>query len=152
MRRALAGSLIAAPIVWVIGTSTLHAADDAQKDEPEGLKASFISGTYVMEGRCEKLKALEAGGPKNVATVPEMLTAEGFRSWEGSCDFLSIAEIEPGKKWRAEMDCVDGGEEWKETDTFTLDPATGAITVVVEDETAGDETSVFIRCDGGKGT
>jgi hypothetical protein len=107
----------------------------------EGQRASFIDGVYAMEGRCEKVAALAAGGPKNVETVPETLTSEGFRSWEGGCDFILITEKEKGRVYEAQMSCIEGPEEWTETDTFTIDSATGAITVSVE----GDEHR-FVKC------
>jgi len=107
----------------------------------EGRRADFITGIYALEGRCEKVAALAAGGPKTVQTVPETLTSEGFRSWEGGCDFVSIAEKEKGRVYEAQMTCVEGAEEWTETDTFTLDAAAGAITVSVD----GDEHR-FVKC------
>ncbi len=107
----------------------------------DGQRATFIDGVYAMEGRCEKVAALAAGGPKNVETVPETLSSEGFRSWEGGCDFISITEKEKGRVYEAQMSCVEGPEEWTQTDTFTIDAATGAITVAVD----GDEHR-FVKC------
>lgn len=111
-----------------------------------GDRASFIAGTYVMEGRCDKWRALEAGGPRNLETVPEMLTATGFASWEGGCSFESITEEKPGERWSARMACAEEAEEWSENDVFELDPRTGRLSVSVD-----GKTSVFVRCDEAKG-
>lgn len=108
-----------------------------------GEKAGFIDGTYVMNGRCEAWRAIRDGGPMNVETVPETLTADGFRTWEGGCSFSSIKEIEPGRRWLARMSCTEAAEEWVEEDTFELDATTGKITVTVE-----GKASQFERCDG----
>jgi hypothetical protein len=111
-----------------------------------GEKADFIEGTYAMEGRCEALAAIKAGAPKNVSTVPETLSADGFDGWEGGCTFGSIKVLEAGKRWSSEMACAEGADEWVETDEFLLDSTSGKITVTVE-----GKTSVFVRCDDGKG-
>lgn len=122
------------------------AGDEPAEKEKEGLKATFIKGTYAMQGRCEAWAAIEAGGDKNVETVPETLTEDGFSAWEGGCGFASIAEKVKGRRWVAEMACGDEAEEYKETDTFDLDPTTGHITVTVD-----GNKSVFVRCDAAKG-
>ena len=109
-------------------------------------KAAFIKGTYAMEGRCAAWAAIEKGGDKNVETVPETLTAEGFSMWEGGCSFVSIKETVKDRQWVAKMDCAEAADESEETDTFDLDPATGNITVTVE-----GNKSVFVRCDAAKG-
>ena len=111
-----------------------------------GETASFIAGTYVMEGRCEKLAALAAGGPRNVETVPETLTAKGFDNWEGGCAFTSIQEKEKGRVWTAKLSCGQSADEWEETDTFELDPKDGSLKVTVD-----DATTRFVRCDEKKG-
>ncbi|MDX2307269.1 MAG: hypothetical protein NW216_03420 [Hyphomicrobium sp.] len=112
--------------------------------------ADFISGTYVIEGRCPALAALQAGGDRNVSTVPETLTRDGFQSWEGGCTFDDVNEISPGRLWRARMDCHEGPEEWEETDTFSFDPEQGTITVVVDDRAVEGERTTYVRCDSGK--
>jgi hypothetical protein len=111
-----------------------------------GETASFITGTYAMEGRCAAWAAIEAGGPRNVETVPETLTADGFSSWEGGCSFVSVKEVEESRRWVATMECGEEVEEWTEEDTFNLDPASGRISVTVE-----GKTSVYERCDVAKG-
>ena len=86
---------IAAPLLFVGGFAA-HGAE---------VKADFIKGTYVIEGRCEKLVKINAGGPKNVETVPETLTSGGFASWEGGCSFKWIKQKKKGQVWVARMAC-----------------------------------------------
>lgn len=108
--------------------------------------AGFIDGVYAREGQCEKWQAIEAGGPRNIETVTETLTSEGFRSWEGNCDFETITEKEKGKVYEAKMQCIEGAAEWTETNTFVLQPSGGAMTVWIE-----GEKHEFVRCGGKKG-
>jgi len=110
------------------------------------VKGDFVGpGVYALPGRCDKVEALAKGGPKNVETVPETLTANGFEGWEGACTFRSITEIEPGKKWKASKDCHEGAEEGPESDIFErLDDGSLKVTVM------GNE-SIFVRCDKDKG-
>jgi hypothetical protein len=112
----------------------------------EGVRADFIVGTFAKPGLCEKVAAIEAGGPKNVSTVTETLTAEGFRTWEGGCDFVTVTEAEKGKVYEASMRCSEGAQEWTETDKFILDPSGNAITVWVE-----GEKHEFVKCVSEKG-
>ena len=109
------------------------------------LKADFITGTYVMEGRCGMLAKIEAGGDKNVETVPETLTSDGFNTWEGGCSFTSIKEQTKGRVWVAKMACAEEAEENEETDTFELNPADNSINVTVD-----GKVSRFVRCDADK--
>lgn len=108
--------------------------------------ADFIAGTYVIEGRCEKLAKIQAGGDKNVETVPETLTSNGFESWEGSCGFKSVKEKEKGRVWVAQMECFEEAEENEETDTFELDAKDQSIMVTVD-----DQKTKFVHCDDDKG-
>jgi hypothetical protein len=108
--------------------------------------ASFIDGVYAREGLCDKWKAVEAGGPRNLDTVTETLSAEGFRSWEGNCDFDTVTEKEKGKVYEAKMKCIEGASEWTETNTFNLAPSGDAITVWIE-----GEKHEFVKCGSGKG-
>jgi hypothetical protein len=111
-----------------------------------GERASFITGTYVMAGKCEKLAKLAAGTSRSVMTVPETLTADGFEGWEGGCSFISIKEKSKGRVWVATMACHEAADEWQETDTFELDPKDQSLTVTVD-----KKTSRFVRCDAEKG-
>ena len=90
-------------------------------------------------------KRIAAGGFKNVETVPETLTMQGFLGWEGSCSFRSITEVEKGKKWKAAMDCHEGAQEGPESDIFER-VADGSIKVTM----MGNDT-MFVRCDGKEG-
>ena len=42
--------------------------------------------------------------PKSVETTPEILTADGYKGWEGGCSFTSVKENGAGK-WTVETDC-----------------------------------------------
>lgn len=107
----------------------------------EELRAAFIAGTYALKDRCAMVAALEAGGPRNVETVPETLTATGFDSWEGACTFEKIVDQEKGRVFLTTMRCHEGPEEWTETNTFTVESDGAALLV----ETDG-ETMRFERC------
>lgn len=77
--------------------------------------AAFLgSGTYATAEGCDKLKALAAGGDRNISTVPETLTAKGFDGWEHSCTFTSVAETAPGKSWKVVASCEEGESEWED--------------------------------------
>ena len=110
------------------------------------VKATFIGpGTYATAEGCAKLKALEAGGDKNVEMTPELLTEDGFTSWEGACTFVSITEKEKDRMWSASMDCAEGATEGPESDIFEKMPD-GTIKVTV----MGSATTL-LRCDADKG-
>jgi hypothetical protein len=104
-----------------------------------GVKAGFIKGTYATDHECKKLRAVEAGGPKNVATAPELLTSDGFHGWENWCSFASIKP--KGDAFVAKMSCGEGPETWTETYTFKR-AAYGAI-----DATEKGKTTRYKRCD-----
>jgi hypothetical protein len=110
-------------------------------------KATFIEGIYAMEGNCEAWAATQmddsgAAGPGAV----EILTEDGFKTLEGGCTFVRIEEKAKGRRWVARMNCTGDAGEGEETDTFELDPASGHITVTVD-----DNKSDFVRCDAAKG-
>lgn len=116
-------------------------AGQAGAVEPKTVKADFIGpGTYATAEGCNKLAALAAGAERNVGTVPETLTVDGFEGWEGSCTFRSVTEVTKGTKWTASMDCNEGAEEGPESDTFER-LGDGSIKVTV----MGNAT-VFERC------
>lgn len=107
------------------------------------VKGTFVgAGIYATAEGCQKLAALAKGGDQNAGTVPELLTEDGFEGWEGSCTFTSVAEVEAGKKWKAEMQCAEGAEEGPETDVFERLPD-GTLKV-----TQDDHVTIFQRCDG----
>jgi hypothetical protein len=124
------------------GVLALSQPSSAEND----VRADFISGVFAKEGLCKKVEAIEAGGPKNIDTVTETLTPDGFRSWEGNCDFVTITEKEKGRSYEAKMQCIEGPEEWTETNTFDLDPSGSAITVWIE-----GEKHQYVKCGSGKG-
>ena len=68
-----------------------------------------------------------------------MCIRDRFSAWEGGCSFISIKEKVKGRRWVAKMACGDEAEEYEETDTFDLDPATGHITVTAIDELFGND-------------
>lgn len=104
-----------------------------------GVKAGFIKGTYATDHECKKLRAVEAGGPKNVATAPELLTSDGFHGWENWCVFASIKP--KGGGFAAKMSCGEGPESWIEIYKFKR-VADGVI-----DATEKGKTTRYKRCD-----
>lgn len=111
----------------------------------EEVKGTFIGeGTYATAEGCEKLQALAAGGDRNIETVPETLTMNGFEGWEGGCTFASFTEIEKDKKWQARLHCFDGPDEGPESDIFERLPD-GKIKLTV----MGNDT-ILQRCDAEK--
>jgi hypothetical protein len=110
------------------------------------VKGTFVGpGTYATAEGCEKLAAIAAGGDRNVGSVPETLTEDGFLGWEGSCTFTSFTEIEKNKKWKALMHCSDGPEEGPESDIFErLPDETLKVSIM-------DSPTIFQRCDADKG-
>lgn len=108
-------------------------------------RAAFLAGQYATAEQCEKLRKVEAGGPKNVATAPELLDADGFHSWEGRCEFTRIFEHEPGQTWLALMVCSEG---------MTVSPVSyvfvktgGADTFEVHEADDQDGPELYTRCD-----
>ncbi len=112
-----------------------------------GVKAKFLGdGTYATPEGCAKLKAIAAGGPKNISTTPETLTASGFSGWEFGCGFTSVKEVVKGRKWVGKAACSEGPETWKSSDTFERLPD-GSFNV-----TGDKKTMKFVRCETGQKT
>jgi hypothetical protein len=109
-------------------------------------KGAFMGpGVYAIEQGCEKLAALAAGADRNVETVPETLTQEGFQGWEGACTFKSVIEVTPGKIWKASLDCHEGAQDGPESDVFErLDDGKIKVTIM-------GSAMIFERCSGGEG-
>ncbi|MCC7250929.1 hypothetical protein [Hyphomicrobium sp.] len=112
-------------------------------------RATFLAGQYATADQCQKLRKVEAGGPKNVGTSPELLDADGFHSWEGGCEFTKVFEHEPGQTWLTLMVCSEG---------MTVTPATyvfvkseGEDRFEVHSSTDQDGPEVYTRCDARKG-
>lgn len=128
--------------IFVIAAFALLAAPDAHAD----VKASFVGpGTYATKEGCAKLEALAKGADRNAGTVPETLTEDGFKGWEGACTFVSFTETVPGKKWKAAMDCHEGAQAGPESDIFErLDDGTIRVTVM-------DNPTILERCSSEEG-
>ena len=110
------------------------------------VKGTFIGpGTYATKEGCAKLEKIAAGGNTNAGTVPEVLTVDGFLTWEGVCTFRSFTEKEKGRIWSANLDCAEGITEEAETDTFEK-LADGSFKVTIM-----DTSTIFQRCDSDKG-
>lgn len=116
----------------------LGLAATARADVP----GTFVGpGTYATPDGCKKLAAIAAGGFKNVDTVPMTLTTQGLLGWDASCSFRSISEVEPGKKWKAALDCHEGAPAGPESDIFER-LADGSIKVTIM-----GNAMTFVRCD-----
>lgn len=112
-----------------------------------GAKATFLGdGTYATAEGCAKLKALAAGTPRNLNTVPETLTASGYQGWEHSCSFTSIKPIRKDKTWRVGTQCMEGPQRWQAVEAFERQ-ADGSIKITSE-----KTTTTFVRCQTGAKT
>ena len=77
--------------------------------------------------------------------MPETLTADGYDDLGGRLH-LQRGQGDGAGKWTVKTACVDGAEEWTDDETMELDAAGKRLTVTVD-----DKTTVFVRCDAGKG-
>lgn len=119
---------------------SLAAAGPASAEET----AAFLgSQTYTTTEGCEKLKALGAGGDRNISTVPETLSAKGFDGWEHNCTFKSVTEAEAGKSWKVVTSCEEGESQWDDTQVFEK---AGDTTYKVLGE-GEEEATVYTVCD-----
>lgn len=110
------------------------------------VKGTFIGpGNYATAKDCKKFAAIEAGGDKNVATAPEVLTVDGIQGWEGGCSFTSIAVTNKGKVWTAKMACIEGPDEGTQIYVFKK-LSHGRFKVTTQ-----GQTDIYQRCDDGKG-
>ncbi len=75
---------------WPVWRSRRLAADARQRP-------SFLKGVWATADGCKMQAAIDAGGPKSVETTPEILTADGYKGWEGGCSFSSVKEDGAGK-------------------------------------------------------
>jgi hypothetical protein len=112
-------------------------------------RATFLVGQYATKEQCEKQRKIEAGGPKNVGTVPELLDADGFKGWEGGCEFTKIFEHDPGRSWLALMICTDGNATTPETYVFTKTEGEDSFEVAHAEDDEGPAS--YTRCDAKKG-
>ncbi len=127
----------------MLAVSGMLAAPLAAKE-----RGTFIDGTFATEKGCKKLEAIAGGKPRNVETVPEVLTADGFVGWEGSCEFTKVFEHEPGQVWVGLMYCVEGASMNVATYAFTK---TGPDSFDVSGG-GSDEPEEFRRCEAGAAT
>lgn len=130
--------------LFVLALALLAGSAAAAKE-----KATFLAGQYATADQCVKLRKIEAGGPKNVGTVPELLDADGFKGWEGGCAFTKVFEHEPGRSWLALMICTDGNATTPETYVFTKNEGEDSFEVDRSDSDDGPAT--YMRCDAKKG-
>lgn len=112
-------------------------------------RAAFLLGQYATPDQCEKLRKVEAGGPKNVGTAPEVLDANGFHGWEGGCEFTKIFEHEPGKSWTALMLCMEGASSTPGLYHFAKDETEDRFEVTGPDQDE-DGPAAYLRCDAKK--
>ncbi len=116
-------------------------------------KASFIDGTYTFApGACDKLKALAAGGPQSIGTVPWYVTPDGISFWEGGCSFDKIAKGKRKGEWNITAACTEEADEYTETYTFRrVKPGTFAVTLTTPGTKPADaKPKTYTRCDVGK--
>lgn len=112
-------------------------------------RAAFLAGQYATSEQCEKLRKIEAGGPKNVGTAPELLDADGFHSWEGGCEFTKIFEHAPGTSWTAIMVCTDGMSSAPGLYHLIKDETEDRFEVSGPDQDE-DGSAAYLRCDAKK--
>lgn len=106
--------------------------------------AAFLgTSTYATVEGCEKLKALAAGGDRNISTVPETLSSKGYTGWEHGCAFKSITESAPGKSWKVVTSCEEGESQWEDTQVMEK-VGEGSFKVMGEGE---EEATVYAVCD-----
>ena len=104
--------------------------------------AGFLGATvYTTAADCPLQKKLVAGGPRNLNTVPETLSAKGYRSWEGGCTFTNIVERYKGRLWTVSMRCSEGATENLPRTEVWRKAADGSLTV-----TADKKPTVLIAC------
>lgn len=113
-------------------------------------RATFLTGQYATAAQCEKLRKVEAGEPKNVGTVPELLDPDGFHSWEGGCEFTKVMEHDAGKVWVGLMICSEGNSMTPEMYVFSKHETEDSFEVSHAGDDDGPES--YTRCDSKKGT
>lgn len=132
--------MLRAPIVAclaVIAANPLYAKE----------RATFLRGTYATKQDCEKQRAIDAGGPRNVETAPELLDRDGFNSWEGSCEFTKVLQHD-STTWVGLMVCHEGAAVTPQTYVFQKIEGRDAFDVAGANQEAPDE---YVRCDPKKG-
>ena len=111
------------------------------------VKAPFLGGTLATEEGCKKLKAIAAGTPRRLDTVPDVLDQDGFKGWEGACEFTQVLEHEPGRVWVGLMVCSEGMTIAPQTYVF-IRGDDGSFDVAANGQ---DAPELYRRCDTGEG-
>lgn len=112
-------------------------------------RAAFIDGTYVLSKKdCTKLKALKAGGPESISTVPWSVNADGISYWEGGCGWSKVKTL-GGKRWALTADCEQEVDTSVESYEYTRTSATTfAVKLTTPGTTAKERKPVtYRRCD-----
>lgn len=116
------------------------------------VQAPFIDGSYTMSAAaCEKFKAIAAGAPRNVSSVPWSVSAKGFDSGEGGCTFSKVTERRKGKAWAVTARCSEHGPRNPPPESYVF-TRTGAKTFSVRLTTPGVSKAdarpvVYTRCE-----
>jgi hypothetical protein len=110
-------------------------------------RAAFINGTYAAGDGCQKLAALESGTARTIETVPDTLTADGIKTWEGGCEFAKTFEHEQGRVWISIMYCSVAATLAPATHVFVKDSETDSFEVAMQGQ---DTPEVYVRCDTDK--
>lgn len=111
-------------------------------------RASFLRGQYATQADCEKLRKIEAGGPRNVETAPELLDPAGIHGWEGECEFTKVFDHDPAKSWVAIMLCTEGLQMTAHSYVFMKNDNEDSFDVAPE---TAESPDTYIRCDAKKG-
>lgn len=108
--------------------------------------AEFLGGgEYGLPSDCAKLAKLASGGPRNIQTVPEVLTKSGYKSWEGGCTIARIAPHRSLDRYTVELKCSEGAEEnVRRTEVWTR----RGDTLLVQFE---GKTETYKRCETPRG-
>lgn len=131
-----------APAAFV-GLIAVHSGPSLAKE-----RATFLKGQFATEANCEKLRKIEAGGPRNVETAPELLDASGFHGWEGGCEFTTVFEHDAGTSWVGLMVCFEGPTAAPQTYLFTRSESDDSFEVTYQGQ---DQAELYVRCDAQKG-
>lgn len=111
-------------------------------------RANFIHGQYATKNDCEKLRKIEAGGPRNIESVPELLDATGIHGFEGDCEFTKVFDHEIGKSWVAIMVCSEAAQMTAQNYLFLKNETEDSFDVASPDAEMPD---IYARCDAKKG-
>lgn len=113
--------------IVVMGLALVAASAIANAD----VEAKFLGkSTYSTARGCQMLKALAAGAPRNLNSVPQTLDARGYRSWEGGCEIERVQEQVTGKRWLVALRCHEGAESQRQHETWEKAPD-GALLVTL---------------------